>query len=69
MNTPNVAKTLPFGQASQRLPETVAGKLAQCRQRRGVVQSKTTATKKRPDFQALRGEGVAEVPEGKEILI
>lgn len=33
----------------------------------GVVQSKTTATKKRPDFQAFMDEFVAEVPEDKEI--
>jgi transposase len=35
----------------------------------GVVQSKTTATKKRPDFQAFMEEVVAEMPEGKQIHV
>ena len=35
----------------------------------GVAQSKTTATKKRPDFQAFMDEVVAEVPVGKEIHV
>lgn len=35
----------------------------------GVVQSKTTATKKRPDFQAFMDEVVAEVPDDKEIHV
>ena len=32
------------------------------------MQSKTTATKKRPDFQAFMGV-VAEIPEGKDIHV
>lgn len=35
----------------------------------GVVQSKTTPTKKRPDFQAFMAEVVAEVPEDKDIHV
>jgi transposase len=35
----------------------------------GVVQSKTTATKKRPDFQAFMAEVVAEIPTGKAIHV
>jgi len=35
----------------------------------GVVQSKTTATKKRPDFQAFMDEVVAEAPKGKSIHV
>lgn len=35
----------------------------------GVVQSKTTATKKRPDFQAFMDEVVAEAPKGKHIHV
>lgn len=35
----------------------------------GVVQSKTTATKKRPDFQSFMDEVVAEVAESKEIHV
>ena len=35
----------------------------------GVVQSKTTATKKRPDFQAFMAEVVAEIPAGKAIHV
>lgn len=35
----------------------------------GVVQSKTTATKKRPDFQSFMDEVVAEVPGGKEVHV
>ena len=35
----------------------------------GVVQSKTTATKKRPDFQAFMDEVVAEIPAGKAIHV
>ena len=35
----------------------------------GVVQSKTTATKKRPDLQAFMAEVVAEIPTGKAIHV
>jgi transposase len=35
----------------------------------GVVQSKTTATKKRPDFQAFMDEVVAEAPKGNSIHV
>jgi transposase len=35
----------------------------------GVVQSKTTATKKRPDFQAFMEEVVADTSEGQEIHV
>ena len=35
----------------------------------GVVQSKTTATKKRPDFQAFMEEVVADIPTGKAIHV
>ena len=35
----------------------------------GVVQSKTTPTKKRPDFQAFMAEVVAEIPAGKAIHV
>jgi transposase len=35
----------------------------------GVVQSKTTATKKRPDFQAFMAEVVADIPTGKAIHV
>jgi len=35
----------------------------------GVVQSKTTATKKRPDFQSFMNEVVAEVPDDREIHV
>ena len=33
----------------------------------GTIQSKTTVTKKRPDFQAFMDEIVATVPDGKDI--
>ncbi len=35
----------------------------------GVVQSKTTAIQKRPDFQAFLDEVVAEIPKGREIHV
>ena len=35
----------------------------------GVVQSKTTATKKRPNFQAFMAEVVADIPTGKAIHV
>lgn len=35
----------------------------------GVVQSKTTATKKRPDFQAFMDEVVVDIPAGKAIHV
>ena len=35
----------------------------------GVVQSKTTATRKRPDSQAFMDKVAAEMPEGKEIHV
>ena len=35
----------------------------------GVIQSKTTTEKKRPDFQAFMNEIVATVPDGKEIHV
>lgn len=35
----------------------------------GVVQSKTTVTKKRPDFQSFMDEVVAEVPDNREVHV